>query len=93
MTTKKFITRTTIKIIAFAIFTTIVFGLANSPVIANNIALGQMENSDVLYMMMETYNQTKHFVSIIYNCITVFFAGTIIYDIFKFIQTKTKEKN
>ena len=91
MATKNFIAKVIFKIICFAIFTTIVFSLVNSPIITNDIALGQMENSDTLYMLMDTYNQVKHFTSIIYGCITVFFAGTIVRDTFKFIKTKTKE--
>lgn len=93
MNTKKFIIKTVVKIIVFSVFTTIAFSLANSPIIANNIAIGQMQNSNDLYILMDIYNKTKHYVAIIYNCITVGFAGTIIYDICKFIKTKTKEKN
>lgn len=92
MNTKNFITRTVVKVIAFAIITTIALSLLNSPVITNEIALGQMENSNELYILMEAYNQTKHFTLVIYGCVATIFTGTIIYDIYKFIQTKAKEK-
>ena len=92
MNTRKFMLRLVIKIITFAIITTIIFTMLSSPIITNDIAMGQMENSDELYLIMEAYNKTSHFISIIYGCVTVFFAGTIIHDIYKFIQTKTKEK-
>lgn len=92
MNTIKFIRRTIIKIIIYAIVSTIILSLLNSPIISNELALGQMQNSNELYLLMETYNN-KHFISIIYGCITAGFAATIIRDIYKFIQTKTKEKN
>lgn len=93
MSTKRFIITTTIKIIAFAIISTIAMTLLQSPVISNNIALGQMGNSDAAFMLMETYNKVRPFVEVIYSCITVLFIGTTAYDIYKFIKTKIKEKN
>ena len=88
MTTKKFIIKTTIKILIYAIISTIVVSLLTNPIITNELAIGQMENSNELYLLMETYNKVKHFVSIIYWLIAVLFAGTTIYDIYKFINTK-----
>jgi hypothetical protein len=93
MSTKRFIITTIIKIIAFAIISTIAMTLLQSPIISNDIALGQMENSDALFMLMETYNKVRPFVEVIYSCITVLFIGTTAYDIYKFIKTKIKEKN
>lgn len=88
MTTKKFIIKTTIKVLVYAIISTIAMTLITNPVITNELALGQMENSNELYLLMETYNKTKHFVSIIYGLITALFAGMTIYDIYKFIKIK-----
>jgi hypothetical protein len=91
MTTKKFIIRTFIKIIIYAIISTIALSLLTNPIINNELALGQMENSNELYLLMDTYNRVRPFISIIYNLLTVFFAGTVIYDIYKFIKTKTNK--
>jgi len=88
MTTKKFIIKTAIKVLAYAIISTIVLSLLTNPIINNELALGQMENNNELYLLMETYNKVKHFVSIIYGLITALFAGTTIHDIYKFIKTK-----
>lgn len=88
MTTKKFIVRTFVKIMIYAIISTIALSLLDSPVITNEIALGQMENSNVLYMLMETYNRVRPFISIIYGFVTTLFVGTIIGDTYKFIKTK-----
>lgn len=88
MSTKKFIIKTAIKVFVYAIVSTIVFSLLTNPIINNDLALGQMENSNELYLLMETYNKVKYFISIIYCFISAVFAGTTIRDIDKFIKTK-----
>ena len=88
MTTKRFIIKITTKIIIYAIISTIALSLLTNPIITNDLALGQMENSNELYLLMETYNKVKPFISIIYGCITALFAGTTIHDTYKFIKTK-----
>jgi hypothetical protein len=91
MTTKKFIIKTAIKIIIYAIISTIALSLLTSPIITNELALGQMEHSNELYLLMETYNKVRPFISIIYGFITVLFAGTTICDTYKLIKTKTNK--
>lgn len=93
MNKKRFIIYLTVKVITYAIISTIALSLLNSPVITNEIALTQMENSNELYMLMETYNKSRPFISIIYGCITTWFVGTTVYGIYKFIKKETKEKN
>ena len=88
MGTKKFVIRTAIKIVIYAIISTIALSLLTTPIITNELALGQMENSNELYLLMETYNRVRPFVSAIYSLITVFFAWTVVEDIYKFIKTK-----
>ena len=88
MTTKKFIVKTTIKILIYAIISTIALNLLNGPVITNELALLQMENSNSLYMLMDTYYKVRPFISIIYGFVTALFAITTIHDTYKFIKTK-----
>jgi hypothetical protein len=88
MSTKKFIVKTSIKIIVYAIISTIALSLLTNPVITNDLAMGQMQNSNELYLLMETHNKVKPFISIIYGLITALFAGTTICDTYKFIKTK-----
>ena len=88
MSTKKFIIKTTIKVLIYAIISTIALSLLTNPIITNELAMGQMENSNELYLLMETYNKVKPFISIIYGLITALFAGTTICDTYKFIKTK-----
>ena len=91
MTTKRFIIRTIIKIIIYAIASTIAISLLTSPIITNELALTQMENSNELYVLMDTYNKIRPFISIVYSLITCWFASTTIYDIYKFIKMKTNK--
>ena len=91
MTTNKFIARTAIKVVVYSIISLVALCLVGTPIITNELALGQMENSNELYVLMETYNKARPIISIIYGLITVLFAGTTIYDIYKFIKTKTNK--
>lgn len=91
MSTKKFVIKTTTKIITYTIISTIALSILTSPIITNEIALGQMENSNELYLLMEIYFKSKPFISLIYGWITVLFAGSTIYDIYNFIKTKTSK--
>ena len=90
MSTKKFIIKTVIKIVAFAIISTIALTLLQSPIISNEIALGQMENSNEMFILMDSYNKVMPIISVIYDCVAVGFAATVIYDTYKFIKTKNK---
>lgn len=92
MSVKKFVFKTTVKTIVFVVLSTIALSLLQSPVISNNIALGQMENSDALYVLWETYNKVRPIVSVIYSLIVLWFVGTVGYDVYKFITQKIKEK-
>ena len=92
MSVKKFVFKTTVKTIVFVVLSTIALSLLQSPVISNNIALGQMENSDELYVLWETYNKVRPIVSVIYGLLVLWFVGTVGYDVYKFIKQKIKEK-
>lgn len=91
MNTKRFYCKLIIKFIAFAIFTSIVSVLLYGPIITNELALTQMENSNELYMLMESYNRLRPILSIIYGLIAACLVGTTIYDTYKFIKTKTNK--
>ena len=91
LTTKKYIIKTAIKVIAFMIISTIALTLLQTPVITNEIALGQMENSDEWFLIMETYYKIVPIIRIVYGCVSAGFIITIIYDTYKFIKTKLKE--
>ena len=94
MTTKKFIIKTAIKIFIYAIISTIAFNFLTGPIITNELALGQMENSNELYVLMDSYNYIKTIASVIYGFITVIFVATVTNNVYDFIKTrKNKGEN
>lgn len=90
MTTKGFVMKLVTKFITLLIISMGVFFILNHPIINNELALGQMENSNETYILMESYNQFKNIVWFIYACVCGLFAGTATYDTLKFIKTKNK---
>ena len=94
MNATRFTMRFIIKIIIFASISIIALILSSAnPIITNEMAMGQMENSNELYLAMDMYNNIKPIISIIYGCIATWFVGTTVYDIYKFIKTETKENH
>lgn len=93
MSTKKFIIKTIAKLIVITILSVICITLIQSPVISNQVALGQMDNDDRLFILMEMYNKVRPVIDIVYGCIVGIIVGSIIYDIYKFIKFKYKNYN
>lgn len=90
MNTTKLTVRITARIIIFIAISIIISVFLNSPIISNELALTQMQNSNELYLTMEAYNKIRSVISVMYSCITGLFAGVTIYDIYKLINTKNK---
>lgn len=90
MNTTRFTVKITARIIIFITISIIVSVFLNSPIISNELALTQMENSNELYIMLETYNKIRPVISVIYGCIIALFAGATIYDIYKLINKGEK---
>lgn len=90
MTVKKFIVKVSIKVLLFVIISMIAITLLQTPIITNKIAMTQMENSDEMYVMMETYYKLVPIIRIVYGFVVVLFSATTIYDIYKFLKTKNK---
>ena len=92
MTTKSFIIRIAIQIFIFTIISTVAMTVIQSPLIENDIALGQMQNSDEMFMIYELYQKLMILVKTIYGVIAAIFAISLICHTEKFIKTKIKEK-
>lgn len=90
MNTTRFTVKITARIIIFIAISIIVSVFLNSPVISNELALTQMQNSNELYLTVEAYNKIRPVISVMYSCITGLFVGATIYDIYKFINRKNK---
>lgn len=94
MSTKKYIFNLISKTFILVIISIIVFNyLLASPIISNELALGQMTNSNEMYVMVQAYDKAKSIILIVYSCITALLAGTAIYDTYKFISNKNKGEN
>ena len=91
MTTKKFAIKVAIKIFIYAIISTIALNILNGPIITNELALLQMENSNYLYLIMDSYYKIRPLISIIYGFITATVVVTTVRDIYNFIKTKTNK--
>lgn len=96
---KQFIKRSVIRTIIFAIIMSLVTAVAGAtmPIVSNEMALGQMQNSNEMFVLMETYNRIKPLFAAAYTAVTVWFVYTICRDTYKFIKTikpkNEKEKN
>lgn len=93
--TKQFIKKIITKIVIFAFIMIVVTSITKSmsPVISNSVALTQMQHSDAMFVMMNTYNKIKPLVSVIYFGIIACFTCTIGRDIYKFAKTVNENNN
>lgn len=90
MNTTKLTIKITARIIIFIAISIIVSVFLNSPIISNELALTQMQNSNELYLTIEAYNKIRPVISVMYGCIIALFAGAAIYDIYQLINKGEK---
>ena len=90
MTYKRFIIKIARRIIWFACLMILVSTVAQSvsPIVSNEMALGQMQNSNEAYILMNTYNKVRPIITAVYSGIIIWFTSTIARDIYKFVKTK-----
>lgn len=60
-----------------------VFADSMGPVITNDLAMTQMENSDAVLVATNTYNRVKPVIDIFLTGLTFAVAGWIAYDVYK----------
>lgn len=91
---KKLIIKSTAKVIIIATIMIILSSLAQSPVITNEIALGQMRNTTEGFVVWEIFNKVKPIINLVLCGIGVWLTAGVAVDIHKFIKTQNeKEKN
>ena len=88
MNNRTFAIKMIVKAIVLIVISVIALIIFQNPVITNEIALGQMSNSDELYLLMEAHNKVKQYTSIVYGCLVGILAGTVVYDIENFNKNK-----
>lgn len=91
--TKQFVKKTIRRMMIFAIVMFIVAAISQSmsPVISNSLALTQMQNDNVMFVVMDTYNRIKPIFNALYSCVILWFVYTLGRDTYKFVKTINTE--
>lgn len=93
---RQFVKRMITKIVLFIVMMIIISALMHpvGVVISNELALTQMQNDDLMFVAMNTYDQAKHVIGIVYSCVILWFVYTLVRDTYKFVKNIncTKEK-
>ena len=88
MRTKRFLIRIAAKVIFFVAISIVAFTILKSPVITNEIALGQITNSNDLFLAYDLYNKLSPVVTLVYGLIALFFVGSTGFNVYKFFKEK-----
>ena len=85
---KRFVKETLRKIVMFALMMILVAALAQPVrlVVANELALGQMQASSGMFIAMETFSRLESLATAAYVGVIFWFAGKIACDTYKFVK-------
>ena len=86
---KLFVKKTIVKTAVFAFIMVVIAALVQSasPLVSNELALTQMQNSNEMYVLMNTYNKIRPIVNVVYAGIVALFVYTLGRDTSKFVKT------
>lgn len=87
--TKKMIRK--VVLFAFLMVVMTAVGQAIAPLVSNELAMTQMQNSNEMYIFMNAYNKIRPVFGIVYSGIVVWFLYGIGRDIYKFTKTLSAE--
>jgi hypothetical protein len=94
---KKLIVKSAIRLILIAVLVVILSSLAQSPIIDIELTLGQMENSNLAFIAMDSYGKVKPIVQAVLSLIGVYLIAGVGVDICKYAktyyETKLKKEN
>lgn len=92
---KQFVTKMVRRTVIFTIIMIVVAAIsqAMSPIITNNMALTQMENDNMTFVIMDTYNRIKPIFNALYSCAILWFVCTLGRDTYKFAKTINNTEN
>lgn len=97
LTPKQFIVKTIHKTIVFTFILVFISALSRAiaPVMSNEIALTQMQNSSEAFVMVGMLDTFKKIIKSIKMLVIIWFVSVIGRDTYKFTKTykKNKEKN
>lgn len=90
---KRFVTRLLTRVILFAALLIVLLAVIESPIITNEVALGQMDNSSEAFMLLGMYFSVRSLIKTVLWIGVFLFTYTVAYDTYKFIKSIYKEKN
>ena len=88
---KRFIKHLIFKIFIFAIVLVIVPYIIKFPEFTNEMAMAQFENNNYAFAAWDSFIRFQNLFNSYYDLIIYIFAGTVIYDIVKFIKINKGE--
>lgn len=77
---RQFVTKVVFKVIIIALIALLVYFIAETPVFTNQVAMGQMENSNDWFVAMQTYQKVANVATSVRNVVVSILIGTIFYD-------------
>ena len=93
MSTKKFAIKILSRVVKFAALMIITLAIIENPILRNEVALGQMENSTSAFMLLGMYFSFQNIAMFVTGLIVLWFIWDIAREIYKFIKSIYKEKN
>lgn len=93
MSIKKFAIKILSRVVKFAALTIITLAIIENPILRNEVALGQMENSTSTFMLLGMYFSFQNIAKFVTGLIVLWFIWDIAREIYKFIKSIYKEKN
>ena len=93
MSTKKFAIKILSRVVKFAALMVITLAIIENPILRNEVALGQMENSTSAFMLLGMYFSFQNIAKFVTGLIVLWFIWDIAREIYKFIKSIYKEKN
>ena len=88
MTKQKLTTSIIVSTLIFCFLTILFVFVLENATVTNDIALGQMQNSDEAYILMEKYNQVRTTSSYLYAASTAAYVIGIVVDVYNYIKYK-----
>lgn len=93
MSTKKFAIKILSRVVKFAALMIITLAIIENPILRNEVALGQIENSTSAFMLLGMYFSFQNIAKFVTGLIVLWFIWDIAREIYKFIKSIYKEKN
>ena len=92
---KNLITKSMVKIlIAIVLCAILSMAISNiAPHISNDVAIGQLENDDMSWTVMQTWNQTLKVAELGYAAIWIVCLGSVGMNTIKYIKSRKENDN